>query len=164
MKGKLFVMVGIPGSGKSTFAKRVAEAIDGVVLSSDDIRAEMFGDASHQCNPKIIFDEIEIRAKKALSEGKTVFLDSTGVKQFDRIRTVIRYHEDCSEAICVVVDTPVEECFRRNNHRERVVPEWVIDRMLTQYTEPTIKEGWDRIVHISDTMMKPKTFLKSVGM
>lgn len=164
MNGKLFVMVGIPGSGKSTFAKRVAEVINGVVISSDDIREEMFGDASIQGDPKVIFAEVEKRVKENLAKGKHVFLDSTSVKVKNRRESVEKYKDYSSELICVVIDTPFEESVKRNASRERVVPEFVLERMRDQYTVPSRQEGWSRVVHIKDTMVDVQFFLKGVGM
>ena len=36
----IYMYVGLPSSGKSTHAKLLAEEIDGVIVSSDGIRAE----------------------------------------------------------------------------------------------------------------------------
>src|SRR5574338_64305 len=38
----LIAMVGLPGTGKSTLAKRLAEANGGVVLSKDIVRSALF--------------------------------------------------------------------------------------------------------------------------
>ena len=45
MKPNLYIMIGLPGSGKDTIAKQI-QAVDrlkNVVLSSDNIRMELFG-------------------------------------------------------------------------------------------------------------------------
>lgn len=41
---KLYVMVGLPASGKSTIAAEYVEQHDAVLVSSDAIRAEIYGD------------------------------------------------------------------------------------------------------------------------
>jgi len=38
----LIAMAGLPGTGKSTLAARIAERIGGAVLNKDDVRAELF--------------------------------------------------------------------------------------------------------------------------
>ncbi|HAU35476.1 MAG TPA: phosphohydrolase, partial [Lysinibacillus sp.] len=45
---KVIFTVGLPGSGKSTFVKQLAKRENAVVLSSDAIRQELFGDATKQ--------------------------------------------------------------------------------------------------------------------
>ena len=49
MKSNLYIMIGLPGSGKDTLAKVMKKqnekmtSIETVILSSDDIRLELFG-------------------------------------------------------------------------------------------------------------------------
>ena len=62
----LYVMCGLPSSGKTTYAKLLAEEIDGIVVSSDGIRAEWYGDEAIQGDPSKIFREVELRCKNAL--------------------------------------------------------------------------------------------------
>ena len=40
---QFIMMIGLPGSGKSTLAKEIAKNINGQVISSDEIRKEIFG-------------------------------------------------------------------------------------------------------------------------
>ena len=42
------MMVGLPGSGKSTYAKELAERTNAKICSSDAIREELTGDISIQ--------------------------------------------------------------------------------------------------------------------
>ena len=44
----LYMMVGLPASGKSTYAKLLAEEVDGIIVSSDAIRKEWYGDENIQ--------------------------------------------------------------------------------------------------------------------
>ena len=41
---KLFMLVGLPASGKTTCGKRLAEVEDALIVSSDEIRKELLGD------------------------------------------------------------------------------------------------------------------------
>lgn len=70
---KLIIPVGVPGSGKSTLAATIPGA---VVLSSDDIREELFGDANLQYTEE--FAAKKIKQKKIdtseLSEEKLLGL------------------------------------------------------------------------------------------
>ena len=42
---KLIYMLGIPGSGKSYMAKKIAKQERAEIISTDEIRRELFGDA-----------------------------------------------------------------------------------------------------------------------
>ena len=70
-----YVMVGAPGSGKSTFANELAESENAIVISGDDIRAELYGNADIQGNWVEIHDRIEELVSEAC--GMDVVLDGT---------------------------------------------------------------------------------------
>ena len=53
---KLFVMVGLPASGKSYEAKEIAKMELAYVVSSDAIRAELWGSEEVQGDNSFIFD------------------------------------------------------------------------------------------------------------
>ena len=66
----LNMMIGIPGSGKSTFAQ---EYLSGTYLSSDDLRDEL---------GKIdIWEEMHVRTEEALRLGEDVIYDATNIKK-----------------------------------------------------------------------------------
>lgn len=44
----LIVMCGLAGSGKSTLAKKIADEKDAEIISSDELRKEMFGDEKYE--------------------------------------------------------------------------------------------------------------------
>ena len=51
----LTLMIGCPGSGKSTIAKKMAQNTGAVIVSTDAIRGELFGDENCQMNPRLVF-------------------------------------------------------------------------------------------------------------
>lgn len=62
-----YMMCGLPGSGKSTQAKKMAEKLNASIFSSDAIRKEKYGDEAIQGNPNKIFSEL-------ISISKSVFM------------------------------------------------------------------------------------------
>lgn len=52
-----------------------------------------------------------------------------------------------------IINTPVDECKKRNRERERVVPEYVIDQMAEKMEYPTYKEGWSKIVDVNPNQL-----------
>ena len=141
----LYVMVGLPGSGKSSFA---AAHSDMSVVCLDTIRGELYGDESIQGNgdevARIAFERIH----KLLNEGHDVIYDACNVRPKYR-KQVLEEFNFCN-VIAVYVDTPKEICYERNAARSRVVPQEVIDRMAAALVEPSVDEGFAQVIRINN--------------
>lgn len=143
----LYVMVGLPGSGKSTIAK----GMHGVkVVSSDSIREELYGDESIQGNGGVVFSTLFSRVSEELQKGNNVVIDATCTRRKDRVALCKRFSGAASSIVAIYVATPLEECKERNAKRDRVVPEEVIDRMYEALRDkqPILNEGFDSIIMI----------------
>ena len=139
---KLYTMVGIPGSGKSTIANQIPNA---VVISSDAIRKELYGAEEIQGNGKQVFDLVYKRIGEELAKEHDVVFDATNLTPWAR-KAVFRFP---AERIAVFVNTPLDVCLKRNAVRERKVPEEVIYRMYHSLTCPNKSEGFKTIITIS---------------
>jgi predicted kinase len=143
---KLIVSVGLCGSGKSTYASKLENT---VILSSDELRLELYGDVNDQTHNDEVFKELHKRAKDALKEGKDVFYDATNVSAKRRKALVDEFRSHVDKLVAVYFDLPYEICLERNAKRDRVVPERVIERMYKTLQIPTYLEGWDDIQAVS---------------
>lgn len=141
---KFFMMIGLPGSGKSTEAKRIAEKENAVIVSSDSIRKELYGNEEIQTDPAKVFRLVEARIKEALKNGRNAIMDATNISG-KRRKAWLEGLKDC-EKIAVLMATPLDVCISRNADRERVVPEDVIRKMYTNFNVPFFFEGWDDII------------------
>jgi predicted kinase len=152
-KGVLEITHGLPGSGKSTWAKKeLSEAAPGSVLrvNSDDIRDSLFGVDYRRGNPKRDSEE-KVAAVKlkliadGLKSGKRVICDDTHLNP-----RFLKPILDVAKAYNAPIkqkyfNVPIEECKRRNNLRaergEPLVPEFVIDRMAKgSYSDGELQE------------------------
>ncbi len=141
----LILLVGIPGSGKTTYAKNYIEKVpDTIHLSSDSIRAELYGDESIQGNPAEVFSLMQKRAIEALNEGRNVLYDATNITRKDRA-SIINICPKFAKIECYIIWAPIEECIKRDAERERTVGKEVIDRMLKKFQAPYYDEGIDKI-------------------
>lgn len=141
---KFFMMIGLPGSGKSTEARKIAEKENAVIVSSDSIRKELYGNEEIQTDPAKVFRLVEVRIKEALKNGRNAIMDATNISG-KRRKAWLEGLKDCKK-IAVLMATPIEECIARNSHRERVVPEDVIRNMHANFNIPFYFEGWDDII------------------
>ena len=72
------IVFGLPGSGKSYFAVRVAQMLSATYINSDKVRKELFAVPSYSSEEKaLVYDEILRRAIQAAKHGKEVVLDAT---------------------------------------------------------------------------------------
>ena len=148
---KLIILCGLPGSGKSSYAKAFKEYDDAmyegstVVHSSDAIRGELFGDPSFQGDNAKVFELMHKRVKADLQAGKTVIYDATNVTRKARRGAINLAHPTNDTVECHIIWTDPEECIRRDSLRDRKVGPAVIDKMLRRWQSPWIDEGFDKI-------------------
>lgn len=157
MKPKLYMLIGLPASGKSTYAK----TLDGVIFSSDALRAELWGDEATQGDNQVLFAELHKRIKECLRSGQNAIYDATNINYKKRMAFLQELkHIDC-EKICIFIAVPYEECLKRNKQRDRVVPEYVIERMYKSFNAPYWYEGWDdiRVVNEFANTLSPAHFI-----
>lgn len=150
---KLILLVGIPGAGKTTYAKNYIEKESNTVhLSSDLIRAELYGDESIQGNPADVFSLMQKRAVEALNDGKDIIYDATNITRKDRA-SIISVCPKFVKIECHIIWAPIGMCIERDSMRDRTVGKEVIDRMLKKFQAPFYDEGIDEI-----KIVRPKEF------
>lgn len=141
----LILLVGIPGSGKTTYAQTyMRKTPNAVHLSSDEIRKELYGDENIQGNPGDVFSLMQKRAIEALNNGRDVIYDATNITRKDRAG-IIGVCPKFTKIECHIIWAPIEVCVERDAKRERTVGKEVIDRMLKRFQAPFFDEGLDVI-------------------
>lgn len=135
------MMVGLPGSGKSTIAKTYGMKI----FSSDEYRERFFGDVNDQTHNDKVFSMLHNDIRECLREGESCILDATNVSRKSRKRML----DFISSVPCFkkahVVCPRLDTVFKQNDERDRKVPPDVIQRMLKQFEFPQLFEGFDEV-------------------
>lgn len=142
---KLIMMVGAPGSGKSTFAKMMAEEYKNmVIVSRDEIRYSIVKeDEEYFSREDDVIAEYYYTIAKNLDEGKTVIADATQLnpKGRNKVFTNIKFlAKEPFTVETILFNVPIETCIKRNDFRigRRRVPHSVIRRMYMQMVAPDL--------------------------
>lgn len=129
-------LIGVPGSGKSTFATALGKLGNYVIVSTDQIRAALYGDAAIQGNWSEIENQALQSIENAIASGKSVIYDATNFKRafrMDFLQKVEKSSQNVTNSLpnwmAWYIKTPVETCIKWNQKRDRQVPLETIQTM-----------------------------------
>lgn len=141
---RFYMMVGLPGSGKSTYADKLKE--EGCIIHASDKIREELGDVNDQSKNTEVFEILHKRIKDDLKNGKSVVYDATNLNRKRRVAFLQELKNIPCKKICVLVATPYEMCVAHNFKRDRRVPVEVIWNMYKSFNVPCEQEGWDEVI------------------
>lgn len=144
---KLIMLIGIPGSGKTTYSKELTTRYNAQVVSTDKVRQTYVGIEESE-----VFPTVYRMCNEYLSQGVNVILDATHItpkvrkRSFDALDAYnIEY-----EKVAYYFDTPVDECVRRVEKRnqdpnELQLPLEVVESYGNNIIKPSLEEGFKEI-------------------
>ncbi len=139
---KVILTLGIPGSGKSTWAKEFISKNEGYVrVNRDDFRLMLKN--AQVCEPKIenlITELCDNLIVTSLSKKLNVIVDNTHLKKsyINHIKELVHEYADVEY---IMFDTSVEKCIERDNARDKKVGEAVIRKMNKDFL--VLKDSFD---------------------
>jgi len=152
--------IGIPASGKTTILREFAQKYGYDYIGLDDLRLEIYGKIEYETSPeneewkkrnKETWEEVKKRVQESLLMDNTVVLDATFSTRRKRKDFLKFIRENGAEKIQgIYVDTPEEIARERNLKRERIVPEEIVDKIVSEKEEPKIEEGFDGIFTVDE--------------
>lgn len=151
VKRKLYLMMGIPGAGKSTYLKTKVSEQPFKVISRDKIRFSIVKeDEEYFSHENEVYAEFIHQTKEALNEYSEVYIDATHLNEASRTKTLKALGESLKnvEVNIIYVRTPLEVAIAQNENRKGTrayVPVEVIRRMNSQLTLPSKEEGFEHI-------------------
>ena len=145
----LVALVGVSGSGKSTFAQQHFGRFE--VLSSDFCRGLVADDENDQAATSDAFDVLNYITAKRLAAGRLTVVDATNVQRDARRKLVDLARAHDVLPVAIVLDLPEKICVERNSGRpDRNFDARVVRRQAGQLRKSIrglAKEGF-RKVHV----------------
>ena len=131
--GKVIILKGIPGSGKSTWAKEQVLKHDNLIIVNRDKIREMlkgvYKNFPFGSDMEKLVTSIEDKSiYKALEMGYDIIIDATNL----RGNKWAKYTTDV-EFIYKEFDTPLEICLSRDSLRDFPIGEYIITKMYNKY-------------------------------
>ena len=148
---KCYQLIGVPGSGKSTWVKNQDWAKDCVVVSTDEFVEDYAKEVGSTYNE--VFEDYMPTAVKLMTEkverareaGKDIIWDQTSMSAKSRKRKFQMLRD--YEHIAVLFKTPEPfELERRLNSRPgKNIPDHVMKSMIKSFDIPTVEEGFKEV-------------------
>lgn len=148
---KLYLMCGIPGSGKSTFIMNHIEEDSQVWISRDAIRYELVKpDEPYFSKETLVFNTFVDMICKALDDDYEVFADATHLNPASRRKLLNRIPKHLYDELAIIwvkVDPSVAVAQNEKRKGTRAyVPPKEIKKMHYSFSVPTFDEGFDEII------------------
>jgi predicted kinase len=148
---KVYVLVGVPGAGKSTWVNNQEWAKDCVYISSDqliDEEAERQGKTYNDVFKDYVNEAISLMLDQVITareEGKDIIWDQTSVSVKSRKKKFQMLPD--YEHIAVVFNTPpADELTKRLASRPgKSIPWEIVSSMIDNFEMPTEEEGYKEV-------------------
>ncbi len=144
-------LIGPPGSGKSTLARRIAQELpSSVIISTDQLRATLYGDPAHQGSWQEIFALAQQQVEQAHAEGWPIVYDATNARRPWRVEWLRAFAALPLDWIGWHLQTPLAICQQWNQSRQRRVPPLVVERFHQALIQcpPTCQEGFFQVYRV----------------
>lgn len=163
----IYLLRGLPASGKSTWAKKqVAENNNIKRVNKDDLREMLDNSKWTKANEKFVLDVRDFIITQALEQGFSVIVDDTNLhhKHEIRMRELAREygktHKNHVQVSVINFDTTLQECIARDQRRDKFVGAEVITSMYDRYINNDLsKEPLEKVWVISDTHFTHQMFI-----
>jgi predicted kinase len=150
---KLYILVGVPGSGKSTWIGHQTFNWDNTVIVSTDRFVEQYAISVGKTYSEV-FEEYMPTAVKLMAEsaqqafavGKDIIWDQTSTTASTRAKK-LRMAPDTYTKIAVVFNTPSPMGHARMLDRPgKNIPTEIMQDMIARFEMPTVEEGFDKVI------------------
>lgn len=166
---EITVMVGVSGSGKSTY---IQNNLAGTTVCSTDEYIERHGQDYGFDNYTDAFEDVQTKdmfgtynslfffdMHKNIIDGNNFIVDRTNLTVFSRKKLIsyLKTRAIGEEKIpikikCIVLNMNNEQIMKNLQHRKKqtgkTIPENIVEQQITSFEQPTMDEGFDEIIEV----------------
>lgn len=155
MKPTLFLLIGVPGSGKSTWVK--SHSSDAVIVSTDDYIEQVAKNSGLTYND-VFLDTIKEAtsamfntAKTAILNQQNVIWDQTSTTVSSRKKKIKMFPSEYHK-VAVFFHCPPDDILnsRLESRPGKIIAPEVIKQMKENLKMPTLEEGFDEIIEVKN--------------
>ena len=155
----MILVAGLPGSGKSWFARDFFSVVNRLRINRKEIRKSLFemthfGEAwqesKYEEKNEYLVKHVEKKIlEQLLTNNEKILIDNHSVTVESR-KTYIDSALAAKKTVGIIfMHTPVQECMKRNLSRPDAVPPMVISNLYSSLVLPTRAEGFREILVVS---------------
>ena len=162
----LVLMMGIPGSGKTTYAKKFIGEYD-IYVSRDEVRFSLVAEDEPYFSKedevlKTFISKVDDGLTKA---GRYVVADATHLNAGSRAKLLKNLHNKPDNIYIIYIAVPLEVALERNAQRSgrALVPETSIRNMFQAISLPKKEEGIDMVLWLDENFSHKDTIVFKEG-
>lgn len=137
---ELVVMCGLPGAGKTTFAKMFAKKYGYRYISIDNFYQAVFGNETEHYHKYQVWEMLYKALDLAVEDGVNVILDTNAPNPSDREILYEKVGKKFSHRAIVYIENDPIICKENNKHRSRIIPDEQMDYIINRFIPPTREE------------------------
>ena len=148
----VYILVGLPGSGKTTWAKNVQAKLKAAIVSRDMVRFSIYGlefDRDYEDKVNRIFWSIYLTLLDL--KEKIIIIDCTNLRKQTRLSLLKAAHQRQRKVVAVIFDIAPEICWQRKHSTESAMKYEEFQVLAKVYEPVNQEEGFEEIIKVSNS-------------
>lgn len=138
MEGVALLFCGIPGSGKTAVAGKVAAKLKKAFHVQTDVLRHMIPAPSYGYEEsRMVYEMLAEIARIALTRGHTVIMDGTFSKEEHRRKALEALGPACKRHLIIWIESDLDTALARNKRRTAAVPEGRLREIYIRFEPPS---------------------------
>jgi len=156
---EIIILIGLPGSGKSTYCEKIIKEKEYVIASTDNLIEEYakgvgitYSEAWYIVDHKILKKIFDTNIKEAIKENKNIIVDRTNMFKKSR-NSILNIIPKNYKKIAIIFEIPEDELknrlLKRGQDTGKIISEDIVEFFASNYVPP-IDKDFDQIIFIYD--------------